>query len=82
MYRLGAFLLVLAATIPLLQSAAVFGHRSAIPIQGVSGGPIPEEALSRRHVDLGKRADSPTYACFRWAQQCASTWTDMILCCR
>ena len=66
MYRLGAALLVLVAMIPLLQSSAIFGHNSAMPIKGVSGSAIPANARLRSE----KRANSPTDACFRWAQQC------------
>ena len=71
MYRLGAALLFLVAVVPFLPSSNFFGHSSATPIQGVSGGVIPEEARQRTDIDLQKRADSPTDACIRWSQQCS-----------
>lgn len=72
-YRVCAALLLLAAAVPLLRSTAWFGHsQQVLPIQGVSGGVIPEEARSRTGPDLSKRSDSPTDVCFRWAQQCTS----------
>ena len=82
MYRLGAILFVLAAIVPFLQASAVLGHRSTLPIQGVSAAAIPEEALPRRHIDLEKRDDSPTDVCLRWAQQCWCTRKslDLVLC--
>lgn len=70
MYRSGAALLLLVAAIPLLQTSWVFGHPAAMPIQGVDGGVIPQDAWKRSEVDLERRDDSPIDACFRWAQQC------------
>ena len=70
MYRLGAAIFVLAAMIPLLHATAIFGHSPALPIPGVSGGVIPEEARVRTEIHLEKREDSPERVCFRWAQQC------------
>jgi hypothetical protein len=69
MYRLAVGMLLLAAAVPLLP---ISGHRSVVPLQGVSGGPVPERAFARKAFDIGKRADSPTDICFRWAQQCRS----------
>ena len=71
MYRFAAALLLLVAIVPFLQSRWLLGHNPAIPIQGVSGGVIPEEAKSRIEIDLERRDDSPTNVCFRWAQQCS-----------
>lgn len=68
MYRLGTMMLLLAAIVPFLQSTGFFGHSASIPIQGVDGVAIPDGA--RREIDLSKRDNSPTDACFRWAQQC------------
>lgn len=73
MYRFGAILVVFAALVPLLHATEVFGHSAAIPIRGARGAAIPEQAWPRTPIDLEKRADSPTYACFRWAQMCKST---------
>ena len=71
-YRYGAFLLLLAAIIPLLQNIPIFGHNSflPLPIQGVNGGVIPDEGRMRREVHLDRRELSPTDVCKRWAQQC------------
>lgn len=71
MYRLGACLLLLAAAVPLIQSASLSGRGSVLPVHGVSGGPIPAETRVRREINLEKRADSRTDVCLRWAQQCS-----------
>ncbi|KAK5169061.1 uncharacterized protein LTR77_006370 [Saxophila tyrrhenica] len=71
MYRIGVCVLLIAAAVPLLPRGFIEGHRSALPIQGVSGGPIPEKAVSPKVFDLDKRADTPTDWCFKWAQQSA-----------
>lgn len=70
MYRFGAFLLLLAGAFPLLQNLGLLSH-SPIGIQGVRGGPIPDEARSRSNPVLERRQDSATDVCFRWAQQSA-----------
>lgn len=70
-YRLGAALLLMATAVPILRSTSFFGHSTVLPIQGVSGGVIPEEARSRTRPHFAKRSDSPTDVCFRWAQQSA-----------
>jgi len=72
-YRLCATLLLLAAAVPLLRRTPFFAHSTPpLPIQGVSGGVIPQDARSRTGPDLAPRANSPTDVCFRWAQQCTS----------
>ena len=70
MYRFGAILVVFAALVPLLHATELFGLGAAIPIRGAEAAALPEQAWSRGPVELQKRADSPTDACFRWAQQC------------
>lgn len=70
MYRFGAFLLLLAGVFPLLQNLGLLSHGS-VGIQGVKGGPIPEDARSRSTSNLERRQTSPTDVCFRWAQQSA-----------
>lgn len=65
MYRFGAAILLTVVVAPFLHDTSFFGHAS-LPLQPVSGGPLPETA----HSKLDRRADSPTDACFRWAQQC------------
>lgn len=71
MYRFAATLLLLAAIVPFLRSASLFGESVVLPIQPVSGGVIPNEARSRTGPDLSRRSDSPTDVAFRWAQQSA-----------
>lgn len=68
MYRFGAVILLLCAAFPFLHSP--FTGRASLPLQPVSGGPIPQDATSHGSVVLDRRADSPTDVCFRWAQQC------------
>ena len=70
MYRFGAVLVVFAALVPFLQATELFGHNAAIPIRGAEAAAIPE----RSPMDLRKRANSPTSVCFRWAQQCESSY--------
>lgn len=70
MYRFGAALLLVAALLPFLHSTAIFGHNPALPLQGVSGGAIPEHARAEMAADVQRRTDSPTHVCFRWAQMC------------
>lgn len=70
MQRLSIMTLLVSALVPLLQSTSLFAHST--PIQGVSGGVIPEDLAVRTVVDLSKRDNSPTDACTRWAQQCKS----------
>lgn len=70
MYRAVVCLLLIAAAVPLLPRSLLGGHRAALPIQGVDGGPIPGTA--EKVFDLGKRADTSTNWCFKWAQQCMS----------
>lgn len=70
MYRFGAFLLLLAGVFPLLQNLGLLSH-GPIGIQGVRGGPIPEDARAQASHELEKRQNSPTDVCFRWAQQSA-----------
>ena len=71
LYRFGAGLLCLAAVVSLLQSAGFVRQDAALPLQGVSGGAIPQEASSRRrsNAELERRA-SATNWCFKWAQMC------------
>lgn len=71
MYRFGAALLLLGASVSLLQSFGFVGHDAAIPIQGVSGGTIPQKARSKRDVGVERRDTSATNWCFKWAQQCS-----------
>lgn len=68
MYRFGAVLLLLCAAFPFLNTP--LSGRASLPLQPVSGGPIPEVVASHGSVVLDRRADSPTDVCFRWAQQC------------
>ena len=70
MYRFGALLLLLAGVFPLLQNLGLLNH-GTVGIQGVRGGPIPDEAKSRSTPILEKRQNSPTDVCFRWAHQSA-----------
>lgn len=70
MYRIGVCVLLIAAAVPLLPRSSIGGQASILPIQGVQGGPIPDGAGSGKVFDLGKRQETDTYACFRWAQQC------------
>ena len=70
MYRFGAVLVVFAALVPFLQATELFGHNAAIPIRGAEAAAIP----GRLPMDLEKRANSPTSVCFRWAQQCESSY--------
>ena len=69
--RFGAGLLCLAAVVSLLQSAGFVRQDAALPLQGVSGGAIPQEASLRRRSngELERRA-SATNWCFKWAQMC------------
>lgn len=70
MYRVGVCLLLLAAALPLLPSMGMRGHNPAVPLQGVSGGPIPGRIPRKVFDGLDKRANTQTDVCFRWAQQC------------
>ena len=68
MFRYGAGLLLLAFIASVLQSVGIIRHDAAIPIQGVSGNTIPQEA--KRNM-IAKRASSATDWCFKWAQMSA-----------
>ncbi|KXL47832.1 hypothetical protein M433DRAFT_63791 [Acidomyces richmondensis BFW] len=65
-YRFGAMVLLFAVAMPLLRSSPLFGD-GVLPIQPVEGNPIP----TRTGPDLGRRSESPTDVCFRWAQMSA-----------
>ena len=68
MFRLATVALVVASLIPFLR----LGSTSAVPLQGVEGGPVPRHA-GRDHgsVILSRQDDTSTDVCFRWAQQSA-----------
>ncbi|CAK3910703.1 1,3-beta-glucanosyltransferase gel3 [Lecanosticta acicola] len=70
MYRFAAMALLAVATLPFLHNPPLLGHAS-LPLQPVSGGPIPERGAEYQEKALARRADSPTDLCFRWAQQSA-----------
>ena len=71
MFRFATVALLVALLVPFLLGTPLNpGLTSAIPLQGVEGGPIP------RHVDdgvviLSRQDDTSTEVCFRWAQQSA-----------
>jgi len=68
MFRLATVALVVASLIPFLR----LGSTSAIPLQGVEGGPIPRHAgPDDGSVILSRQDDTSTDVCFRWAQQSA-----------
>lgn len=77
MYRFGAVLLLVCAAFPFLNTP--LSGRASLPLQPVSGGPIPEDAASHGSVVLDRRADSPTDVCFRWAQQCRLVGHDVTI---
>jgi hypothetical protein len=69
MFRFATVVLVVASLLPFLR----LGSTSAIPLQGVEGGPIPFHA-GRDDGDvtlLSRQDDTSTDVCFRWAQQSA-----------
>jgi hypothetical protein len=68
MFRLATVALVVASLLPFLR----LGSTSAIPLQGVEGGPVPRHAgPDDGSVILSRQDDTSTDVCFRWAQQSA-----------
>jgi hypothetical protein len=68
MFRLATVALIVASLIPFLR----LGSTSAVPLQGVEGGPVPRHAgRDDGGVILSRQDDTSTDVCFRWAQQSA-----------
>lgn len=70
MYRAATIALVIASLVPFLRGTPV-GINSALPIQGVDGGPIPRNVKPNEGIILSRQEEGSTDVCFRWAQQSA-----------
>jgi hypothetical protein len=73
MFRIATIALVVASIIPFLRGKPLdLGSTSAVPLQGVEGGPIPRHVgQDDGGVILSRQDDTSTEVCFRWAQQSA-----------
>ena len=73
MFRFAIVALLVASLVPFLRGTPLdLGPNSAIPFQGVEGGPIPQHAGPHDgSVILSRQDDTSTDVCFRWAQQSA-----------